>query len=207
MGTKSWTVFGAGNLINDIHDAIESNHQRLKLIVLNMEGSTELLNKIPPSIHVISIDNFEPSTDHYFFGFINPNKKPLVESLKKYNLTYSNLVHKFSYVSNTVETGQGNFIGAGAVIASHVKLGDFNYINRLSSIGHDTVVSGCNHFGPGCTVAGRCKIGNKNFFGTGSAVIDGLEIGDDITIGAGGVVLKSITEKGTYAGVPIRKIK
>jgi sugar O-acyltransferase (sialic acid O-acetyltransferase NeuD family) len=207
MGTKSWTVFGAGNLINDIHDAIESNKQRLKLIVLNMEVSTELLNKIPSSIKVISIDNFEPSTDYYFFGFINPNKKPLAESLKKYKLTYSNLVHKFSYVSKTVETGQGNFIGPGAVVAPNVKLGDFNYINRLSSIGHDTVVSDCNHFGPGCTVAGRCKIGNKNFFGTGSAVIDGLEIGNEVTIGAGGVVIKSITEKGTYAGVPIRKIK
>jgi UDP-N-acetylbacillosamine N-acetyltransferase len=43
--------------------------------------------------------------------------------------------------------------------------------------------------------------------GTGSAVVDGLEIGDEITIGAGGVVTKSITAKGTYAGMPIRKIK
>ncbi len=40
-----------------------------------------------------------------------------------------------------------------------------------------------------------------------STVIDGTEIGNEITIGAGGVVIREVTEKGTYVGVPVRKIR
>jgi sugar O-acyltransferase (sialic acid O-acetyltransferase NeuD family) len=206
MSIKTWTAFGTGNFINDIRDAIESNNERLELIVLNMEVSSDRLSRIPASVKVINIEDFRPSTDNYFFGFINPGKEPLLESLKRYRLNYSNLIHKFSYIAGTVKMGEGNYIGAGAVIMPNVRLGNFNYLNRLSSIGHDTVVSDCNHFGPGSIVAGRCKIGNKNFFGMRSTVIDGTEIGNEITIGAGGVVIREVMEKGTYVGVPVKKI-
>ena len=36
MKTENWTIFGAGNLINDIIDAIESRDQRVEFLVLNM---------------------------------------------------------------------------------------------------------------------------------------------------------------------------
>lgn len=207
MTTKTWTIFGAGNNINDINDAIESNYQKLKLIVLNMELDEETLNRIPRAIKIIDVKNFKPSTDCYFFGFVDPNKQPLLEILKKFKLTFPNLIHKFSYVAKTAEMGEGNFVGAGAVIAPNVKLGDFNFVNRSASIGHDTKVSSFNHFGPACTVAGRCKIGNKNLLGAGSTIIDGIEIKDEITIGAGGVITKNIWERGTYVGLPVKKIK
>ncbi len=100
--------------------------------------------------------------------------------------------------------GQGNFVGAGAVLAPNVTLGDFNYINRTASIGHDTRAGSFNHFAPGCTVAGRCKIGSRNFFGIRSAIIDNLILGDGITVGAGGVVVRDTLEPGTYIGVPAR---
>lgn len=207
MKTKNWTIFGAGNLINDIIDAIESTDQRAAVVVLNMELDKAILEKIPRSIKIIHLNDFAPATDFYFFGFRVPDKKPLLESLKKFNLSYSNLVHKFSYVAKTVEMGQGNFIGAGVVLAPNVKLGDFNFVNRSASIGHGTEILHFNHFGPGCTVAGGCKIGSRNFLGTQSALINNVQIKDDITIGAGGIVVKDILEAGTYAGVPVRKLK
>ena len=37
--------------------------------------------------------------------------------------------------------------------------------------------------------------------------IDGIEIEDEITIGAGGVVVRDILEKGTYVGVPVKKVR
>jgi sugar O-acyltransferase (sialic acid O-acetyltransferase NeuD family) len=207
MKTKTWTIFGAGNLINDIIDAIESRDQRAAVLVLNMELDKKILEKIPRSIKIIHFADFVPSTDFYFFGFRVPNKKPLLESLKKFKLRYANLIHKFSYVAKTVEMGQGNFIGAGVVLAPNVKLGDFNFVNRSVSIGHDTEIFHFNHFGPGCTVAGECKIGNRSFLGTRSALINNVKIGDDVTVGAGGIVIKDILESGTYAGVPARKLK
>jgi len=207
MKTKTWTIFGAGNLINDINDAIESIGQRIEFLVLNMELDKHVLEKIPSSIKIIKLEDFQPSTDHYLFGFVDPNKKPFLKSLGKFDLHYSNLIHKFSYVSKTVKVGQGNYIGAGVVLAPNIHLGDFNYINRSASVGHDTEIIHFNHLGPGCTVAGNCKIGNNNFLGMRSVIINNVEIKDDITIGAGGVVIKDILEPGTYAGVPVRYLK
>ena len=207
MKTKTWTILGAGNFVNDIVDAVESKSQRAEFLVLNMTLEKKILEKIPRSIKIVHLNDFSPSTDFYIFGFINQNKNPFLENLKKLGLSYPNLIHKFSYVAKTVEMGQGNFIGAGVVLAPNVKLGDFNFVNRSVSIGHGTEILHFNHFGPGCTVAGECKIGNRNFLGVQSAIINNVTIKDDITVGAGGIVIKDILESGTYAGVPARKLK
>lgn len=207
MKIMTWTIFGAGGLIHDINEAIELIGQRIDVLVLDMELDRHFLEKIPSSIKIIKLEDFQPSTDHYLFGFIDPNKKPLLESLNKFNLHYSNLIHKFSYVSKTVKMAQGNYISAGVVLATNVRLGSFNYINRSVSVGHDTELLNFNHLGPGSTVAGNCKIGNNNFLGAGSVMINKLKMKDEITIGAGGVVVKDILDPGTYVGVPVRYLK
>ncbi len=203
---KTWTIFGAGYLINDIIDAIESKKQRVKFLVLNMELDKNVLEKIPGNIKIIPVYDFVPLTDFYFFGFVYADKKPFLEKLEKFSLTFINLIHQFSYVPQNVKMGQGNFIGAGVVLATNVQLGDFNYLNRSASIGHDTKIFDFNSFGPGCVVAGRCKIGSRNNLYTQSTIINNVEIRDDITVGAGGVVVKDILEPGTYVGVPVKKL-
>ena len=206
MKIKSWTIFGAGELIGDIIDAIESRGQQAKSIVLNMELDRKILDKIPNSAQIIKLEDFQPAADYYFCGFINFNKEPLLKRLQKYNLSFSNLTHKFSHVPQSVEMGQGNYIGAGVVFAANIQLGNFNFVNRAASIGHDTKILHYNHFGPGSTIAGNCIIGKRNCFHTHSAIINNIEVKDDITVGAGGVVVKDILEPGTYVGVPARKV-
>ena len=51
-----------------------------------------------------------------------------------------------------------------------------------------------------------CKVGISSWIGIGSSIIQGVEIGEGTSIGAGSVVIKDITEPGTYVGVPIKKI-
>jgi sugar O-acyltransferase (sialic acid O-acetyltransferase NeuD family) len=207
MSVKTWTIFGTGYFINDINDAVESNEQRIEVLVLNMVLNADIMKRIPAHIKVINIADFKPSTDFYIFGFLNPDKQPFIELLRGYDLHFHNLVHQRSYVAGSVDMGKGNFIGAGAVIAPNVKIGDFNYINRNASVGHDTVINNFNHIGPGCNIAGLCRIGNNNYFGIGSTIIDTIEIKDSITIGAGGVVVDNISDIGSYVGVPVKKIK
>jgi acetyltransferase-like isoleucine patch superfamily enzyme len=217
MGNRTWTIFGAGNLIGDFIDAVESRSEQVEYVVLNLELDEKILGKIPASIKIVKLSEFEPPnlgasrfealTDFNFFGFVDPNKKPFLDSLKKYNLTFSNLVHEFSYLPKNIKMGQGNYIGAGVVLASNVVLGDFNYINRMASIGHDTRVRDFNEFGPGCTVAGNCSIGSRNHFFSGSVLINNITIRDEVVVGAGGVVIKDTPESGTYIGVPVKKIK
>jgi sugar O-acyltransferase (sialic acid O-acetyltransferase NeuD family) len=205
--TKTWTIFGAGNMICDIIDAIESRGQKAKSVVLNMDLDRKVLDKIPASVEIVKLDEFQPAADYYFFGFVDPDKKPLLRRLQKYNLSFSNVIHKFSYIPRDVEMGQGNYISAGVVLATNIRIGNFNFINRGASIGHDTRIRHYNHFGPGCTIASGCIIGSRNCLYTSSAIIPKVQIKDDVILGAGGVVIADIIEPGTYVGVPARKSK
>lgn len=53
---------------------------------------------------------------------------------------------------------------------------------------------------------GSVVIGKYCFVGAGVVIIPGIKICDEVIIGAGAVVVKDITEPGTYAGVPAKKI-
>jgi len=205
MRPETWTIFGAGELIADIIDAIESMGQRVDSVVLNMELEPRILRKIPGSIRVVTLDRFRPASDHYFTGFLDADKGPLLRSLKKFRLPFSNVIHRFSYVSGSVTMGRGNLIGAGVVLATHVQLGNFNFVNRAAAIGHDTKILDFNHVGPGCTIAGNCVVGSRNRFYTRSAIANNRRIKDDITVGAGAVVVDDLLEPGIYSGLPARR--
>lgn len=201
----NWTVFGAGNFILDIVDAIETNGGRLTFVVINKPLPKEVLSKIPKNATIIPIKKFRPRTTKYFFGFVDPKKETLLKFLSPFGITFANLIHKKAYVAKHVKMGQGNFIGAGAVVGPGVKLGNFNTVNRMASLGHEVIIGNGNHIGPGCTISGRCNIGNKNFFGAGSTIIDGIEVGNKIVLGAGAVLVQNATKSGTYVGVPAKK--
>ena len=75
------------------------------------------------------------------------------------------------------------------------------------TIGHDVVIDSFVTIYPGVNISGCVKIGHGSELGTGSKVIQGIEIGNKIIIGAGGVVIKNITQSGTYVGIPVKKVK
>jgi acetyltransferase-like isoleucine patch superfamily enzyme len=52
----------------------------------------------------------------------------------------------------------------------------------------------------------RTHIGNRVYIGSNATLLP-VRICDDVVIGAGAVVTKHITEPGTYAGNPARRIK
>jgi sugar O-acyltransferase (sialic acid O-acetyltransferase NeuD family) len=201
---KNWTLFGAGNFLGDILDAIYANGDKVEDIYLNQEVSPEIISKAPKDIRVYNLKDFKPNKNFYLLAFMDPNKEIILEELSKYNLKFENLIHPTAYIAYNVKLGQGNFIGANSVIAAGAILKDFNFINRSCSVGHDTNLKSFNKFGPGATLSSFCNIGNKNFFGANCTLIEKVSIGDEVIIGAGSVVLKDILEKGTYVGVPAR---
>ena len=50
------------------------------------------------------------------------------------------------------------------------------------------------------------EIGDNVFIGSGAKIIGDISIADNVAIGANAVVVKSITEVGTYGGIPAKKI-
>jgi acetyltransferase-like isoleucine patch superfamily enzyme len=204
--TKSWVIFGAGNFIFDIEDAINSIDQEILYVVVNTEISKKISSYFKDKI--ISLKDYKYDKHHKcIFGFISPLKSELERSLVDQGIIFTNLVHKKAYLANSVKIGQGNFIGAGVILGPNSKVGNHNFFNRGSLIGHDVKIQDMNHFGPGSIVCGRSQVGKRCSFGAGSVVNDGIKIISDVTIGSLGAVVSDIDKKGVYVGVPARIIK
>ncbi len=101
--------------------------------------------------------------------------------------------------------GIGNIICDGCIMTTNIKLGNFIHINLNSTIGHDTNIQDFCTISPGCNISGNVKIGKRSFFGTNCTILEELNICDDAIIGANAVVVKDITEAGTYIGIPAKK--
>jgi sugar O-acyltransferase (sialic acid O-acetyltransferase NeuD family) len=199
-----WTIFGAGDLIWDIIDAIESNGEEIYQIVLNQKVKVINFGRYK----MVTIKKYlqNPTIKKHIFGFIDPNKQPFLDQINKTYEDFDNVIHARAWISNSVNRSLGNYFAANSTIASKVIMESFNYINRNASIGHHTIIGSYNHVGPGAIICGKCNIGSSNFFGAGSVIKDGITIKDNIIVGANALVTKDLTEKGTYIGSPARKI-
>ena len=122
------------------------------------------------------------------------------------HIRFATLIDPSVIMSDSNTIGEGTMICAGNIITTEITIGDHVIINRSCNIGHDSIVEDFVTFYPGVNVSGNVNIGTGTELGTGSAVIQGITITENVILGAGGVVVKSITEPGTYVGVPARKI-
>lgn len=117
------------------------------------------------------------------------------------------LIHPSAVLANNVAIGKGTVIMAGAVINPGAVVGEGAIINTCASVDHDCRIGDYAHVTVGARICGTVEIGEDTWIGAGATVIQNLSICAGCMIGAGAVVIKSITEKGTYVGVPARKVK
>jgi sugar O-acyltransferase (sialic acid O-acetyltransferase NeuD family) len=135
------------------------------------------------------------------------HRESMVNKLPK-ETKYFTFVHPSAQIlGNNVEIGYGSLICAGVVITTNCKIGNHAHLNLLTTIGHDNTIGDFFTTAPGAKISGNCVIGNKVYFGTNSSVKQKITICDNVTIGLNGGVVKSISEMGTYVGVPAKKIK
>lgn len=136
----------------------------------------------------------------------NATREKIQEKLIKEGLYVVSLIHPGSVIGTDVEVGIGTAVMAGVVINSSTKIGKGCIINTSSSLDHDNVVNDYVHISPGVNMAGTVKVGKGTWLGIGSVISNNVNICSGCKIGAGAVVVKDITEPGTYVGVPVRKI-
>lgn len=115
------------------------------------------------------------------------------------------LIHPHAVIARDAVIGEGTVIMAGAVINPGAKIGRGCIINTCSSVDHDCVVGDYCHVAVGAHLCGTVSAGESTWIGAGATVSNNVSICPDCMIGAGCVVVKDITEPGTYVGVPARK--
>lgn len=116
------------------------------------------------------------------------------------------LIHPRAIIGEQVEVGSGTVIMAGVVINCCTRIGEGCIINTGATVDHDSLIEDYVHISPGVHVAGTVTVGQGSWLGIGSMVSNNINITSGCNIGAGAVVIKSLTEPGTYVGVPVRRV-
>jgi sugar O-acyltransferase (sialic acid O-acetyltransferase NeuD family) len=136
----------------------------------------------------------------------NATREKIQEKFIAKGLNVVSLIHPSAVIGTDVEIGIGTAVMAGVVINSSSRIGKGCIINTSSSLDHDNVIEDYVHISPGVKMAGTVKVGKGSWIGIGSVVSNNVNICSGCKVGAGAVVVKDITEPGTYVGVPVRKI-
>lgn len=103
-------------------------------------------------------------------------------------------------IGNDVEVGANSIIHRGGmastIIEDGVKIGVMVNIGHNNFIGENTVVVG------GSIIAGSVNVGKNCWICAGTLIRNGISICDNVIVGMGSMVIKDITEPGTYFGHP-----
>jgi len=194
---------GHGKVVADI--AIKMNKWQ-SIVFLDDDESI----KASIGLEVIgkTTDAFTYKDEADFFVAIGSNatREKIQEKLIDEGLNVVSLIHPSAVIGTDVEVGIGTAVMAGVVINSSTRIGKGCIINTSSSLDHDNVIEDYVHISPGVSLAGTVKVGRLSWVGIGSVVSNNVNICSSCKVGAGAVVVKDITESGTYVGVPVRRV-
>lgn len=105
------------------------------------------------------------------------------------------------------EIGVGTVILPGAIVNPGACIGRHCILNSTAVVEHDCRIADFVHLAVGAKLGGTVSVGEKTWVGIGATVKNNTDICGGCMLGAGAVVVKDITQPGTYVGVPARKIK
>jgi len=166
--------------------------------------------KISMGLEVIgkTADAFTYKDEADFFVAIGSNttREKIQEKLIEQGLNVASLIHPSAVIGTDVEIGIGVAVMAGVVINSSTRIGKGCIINTSASLDHDNVIEDYVHISPGVRTAGTVSISKGTWLGIGSVVSNNVNICSGCKVGAGAVVVKDVTEPGTYVGVPVRRV-
>lgn len=194
---------GHGKVVADI--AIKMN--KWKSIAF-LDDDESIMTSMGLEVIGKTVDAFVYKEEAEFFVAIgnNATRERIQEKFIEEGLNVVSLIHPSAVIGTDVEIGIGTAIMAGVIINSSTKIGKGCIINTSSSLDHDDIIECYVHISPGVRTAGSVGIGKGTWLGIGSVVSNNVNICSGCKVGAGAVVVKDITEPGTYVGVPVRKI-
>lgn len=134
-------------------------------------------------------------------------RERIVRSLPE-QINYLRFIHETARMTgHDSKIGEGSIVCPFSAITTNVKIGRHAQLNISCVIGHDTTIGDFFTATPGVKVSGNCIIGDRVYMGANSCIREKISVCSDVVIGMGAVVVKDITEPGTYVGNPARKIK
>lgn len=145
----------------------------------------------------------------FLFLMHHQNKmKERAALIKSYDIPlekWGNFVHPSSFVSKSVELGNGNVVASHCAIHANVKIGNFCTFSGLTTIGHDTIIKNNVFTGTHVCIGSSVKINDYNFLGQNSTISTNVQINEENILGLGCCVHKKIKDtKKVFIGNPAR---
>jgi len=142
----------------------------------------------------------------FFVAIGNPKiREKMQKKLAEMNIV--SLIHPDAVIAPNVVIGKGTAVMAGTVINTGSDIGEGCIINTGATVDHDNRIEDYVHVSVGSHLAGTVTVGKSTWVGVGVVVSNNVNICGGCTIGAGAVVVKVISEPGTYVGVPAKRIE
>jgi sugar O-acyltransferase (sialic acid O-acetyltransferase NeuD family) len=187
-------------------DLIDRTGHKLKDVTVFMVDDSHYSAKEILGVPVVPKSAFDPSLYQVVVGVGDPGeRKKIVEGLPQ-ETSFTSLIHPTAVISRWVEIGEGAIITAGCILTCDIKIGKHFHFNLHATLGHDCVVGDFFTAAPAVNISGKCTFGDHVYLGTNASLKQGLSICSNVIVGMGAVVVKDITEPGTYIGNPLRKL-
>lgn len=208
---KKICIVGAGGFGREtlccLIDIIAGTEMKIEDVACFMVTDNKVKVNTLMGVPVIPFTSFDPEKYDVVVAIGDSiTRKAVVESLPS-ETYFATLIHPTAVMSDWNTIGEGSIITAGVIITCNVTIGKHAHLNLYTTIGHDCEAGEYFTTAPSCNISGACKFGDGVFIGTNASIKQGVEICNNVTIGMGGVVVKNITEEGTYIGMPVKKIK
>lgn len=122
------------------------------------------------------------------------------------DVSWYTAIHPAAVVSRRAEIGAGSVVMPQAVVNAAARVGCHCIINTAAVVEHDNCVGDYSHVSCGAVLTGTVCVGEETLIGAGAVVRNNVSICGGAVVAAGAVVTADVTEPGTYAGVPARKM-
>jgi len=151
------------------------------------------------------LDTFEGNVA-VAFGIADPAIKAKLYGRfsKKNNITFPNIIHPSTLVSEYASLGIGVVAAGGSGISVDAVVGNCVFLSNGALIGHDAHIGDFSSIMPLAAVSGGVRIGKRCLIGVQSAIKQGVSIGDGATVGMGSVVLRDVPDGVTVIGNPAK---
>jgi sugar O-acyltransferase (sialic acid O-acetyltransferase NeuD family) len=131
-------------------------------------------------------------------------KREIVQRLVELGRIVPPYVHPSSYVHPSVKLGRGAFVYPGCSIDRETTIGIGVGLGNGCVIAHNCRIDDACWFGASVSLSGDVSVGACSFIASGSVVANGLRVGTDVVIGLGTCVTKSVGDRCSVIGNPMR---
>jgi sugar O-acyltransferase (sialic acid O-acetyltransferase NeuD family) len=205
MNKENIILIGAGGHALSCIDVIEQENK------YNIHGLVGLKDEVGKKISgydvIATQDELVNLSKDFRYAFIAigqiKNVKlriDMYESVLNTGFKIPSIISPQSFISRTVQIGEGTIIMNGVILNSGVRIGNNCIINSKALIEHGTQVADHCHISTGAILNGDCVVESKSFVGSGAIVKHGITIKTGSFVNMGKIVTKNSDNLNNLAG-------